>query len=1281
MKSPIRLYCFFLAVCLSYGTLIINCQSREISIINASWKFSLNDDPNSYKSNFDDSNWEVISLPHTWNNMDGQDGGDNYYRGTGWYRKSLHLNNVTGRSVFLKFNSVNLLAEVYVNDSLVGHHIGGYSAFIFEISKFVKSDFNNIIAVKVSNSAALKYAPLSADFTFCGGITRSVELWVTNNVLVSPMDYASPGVYITPENISQSYADINIKVLLGNYSNLNKTISESYIIKNALNVIVNSISAISTLSPQNDSLVSRSLSVLNPVLWKGMTNPYLYTLEVILKVDGNEVDRLSQKFGIRTIDADPDSGIYLNGKKYPLHGIAFHEDRKNKGRAISDIDRKEDLSILSETGLNYLRLAHYQHGQYTYNYCDSAGIVVWTEIPLVNETDTSNSNFSNNIKEQLKELIKQNYNHPSVCFWGLFNEKNNTNINATQLITALKNLAKSLDSKRFTVGAANQDDPQNKVPDLLSWNLYYGWYYGNITDINGSLSYLHFISPHTPIGLSEYGAGASIIHHEENPAKPIYDGDFHPEEYQNIFHEEHWKAIKERPYLWESSVWVGFDFASDKKSEGDSKGINDKGLVTRDRLIRKDAYFFYKANWSSSSVVYISSRRFTNRNVASTSIKIYSNNDSVQLFVNSKSYGFLKSSDHIFIKNTILDEGSNKIKAIGIKNGIYTKDSCIWNLDTSGLYKDIKINFETSSTSTPAGFIADKGDIYGSRGSDLTYGWNKDNTLNARERNLTVKKEFDTFNHLQYGGINNSWEIAVVNGKYLVNLACGDPAYFDSHHKLMIENKLMIDGITDAASPWLIATDTVSVTDGKLTVYPASGAINTKINYIHLTWIDSTYLTISTDQLSIGAESGSHASFDITSNTSWTIGSSQSWLTADIASGAGSAHITLTSGANTGITTRSATVTISAVGIANKTITVTQDGATPVLSVSTDHLSIGADSGSHANFDITSNTSWTIGSSQSWLTADIASGTGSAHITLTSGANTGITTRSATVTISSISAGNKTIAVTQDGATPILSVSTDQLYVGADSGSHASFDITSNTSWAIGSSQSWLTADIASGTGSAHITLTSGANTDIATRSATVTISAVGIANKTITITQFGTAPVLSVSTDQLYVGADSGSHASFDITSNTSWAITTNVDWMSLNLEDGSLDTTIIITVAGNIAEISRDALITISVNNVSSKSIGVTQSGKTTSAISEIKNSDLLIYPNPFSDQLTIVLQNASFKTFLEIYSIQGEVLFNLTLDKGMLSIDMNDYPAGLYTIKIISKEQVMTRKVLKQ
>ena len=851
MKKTILQYTLILSTSIYFGYTNSYSQSREIININDSWKYTLSDDSTLFEADYDDSGWDDIHLPHTWNNIDDQEGENNYYRGIGWYRKSLFIGATQNRRVFLKFNAANLLSEVYINGEFIGKHIGGYSAFIFDVTDKVLQNSENIIAVKASNDKNLKYAPLSADFTFCGGITRSVELLITNEVLISPLDYASPGIYITPSINSDKNANINIKAVVSNYTNSNTTITEDYYIKNANSNVINSLSTSCILQSGSDTILSRNMNITNPALWQGLKNPYLYKLEVILKVNNIIVDELTQTFGIRylgkvpgSLYASPDSGIYLNGNRYPLHGVAFHEDRVNKGKAISDQDRREDLDNLRETGLNYLRLSHYQHGQFTYDYCDSAGIIVWTEIPLIDVIDTSTSDFSENSKEQLRELIKQNYNHPSVCFWGLFNEIQSVenSPDATQLVTELNDIAKELDNTRFTVGASNQDISVNYVPDLFSLNLYYGWYYGTVTDFSIKTDEWHHNYSNSIIGISEYGAGASIKQHEENPGQPIHDSNYHPEEYQNYFHEEHWEAISQRPFIWESSIWVGFDFDSQKKNEGDTKGINDKGLITRDRSVKKDAYYFYKANWNAEPMIYITSKRFNQRNSSPVEVKVYSNIDSVRLEVNNVELQTI-ANDGVAKKWTSvhLKEGINKILAEGTINGSWIKDSCFWTYNSipdTIFPGEIQINFQPGGIEPPEGYLADTGAVFNDRGNGYSYGWEWDNSDNARIRSTEDDLTYKTLNHLQKESTDQTWEIALENGTYKVSLVSGDPLYFDSYHSIKVENKNILQGQPTAGNPFISATDTVAVTDGRLTLAPDSNSANAKINFIHITKIE-----------------------------------------------------------------------------------------------------------------------------------------------------------------------------------------------------------------------------------------------------------------------------------------------------------------------------------------------------------------------------------------------------------------------------------------------------------
>ena len=826
-------------------------QNRTTQDFNATWKFCKCDAISNSNSTFNDAAWDVVTTPHTWNALDGQDGGSNYFKGVGWYRKHFTPNSsFTGKRVFIKFNAVNLRSEVFINGNAVGTHVGGYSAFTYDITSLINLGVENVVAVKVNNSDTILAAPLEADFTFYGGITRNVELIIVDNAHISPLDFGSSGVYITQNNVSASQADINIKALVQNDYTTTKTITTNFYIKDAAGIIIKTLSSTASFITGELKAVTTNTTITNPILWNGLTNPYLYSVVTEIEIGGAIVDQIMQPLGIRYFSIDANQGFMLNGAPYKLHGVAHHEDRVDKGRAISDADRKQDLDILQEMGCTYLRLSHYQHGQYTYKYCDSVGIPVWTEIPMIDKVNGSQT-FTNNAQQQLKELIRQNYNHPSVIVWGLSNEITyKSGPDPAPLVQILETTAKQEDATRLTVSAAmNSNAALNFYSDAYSCNVYNGWYYNTYNDFGAWADNQHTMYPTSKFGVSEYGAGANTNQHEPlNPIEPLNYGQWHPEEYQALFHEAHWKQMLARPYLWSTSVWVGFDFSSDTRNEGLQPGINDKGMVTRDRLVKKDAFYFYKANWSSVPFVYITSRRFTTRYDSVLTAKVYSNCDSVSFKVNTTKLTTQKSTNHIYQwTNVRLVRGLNTITSIGYKNGIAVNhDTCYWQFN--GPYNitvapaAIQINFETTATVTPAGYLKDAGNLYGDRGNGYTYGWNQNITTNARERNVEAIKTFDTFIHMQLNNGFNYWEIEVPNGEYRVSIVAGEANYFDSYNAISAEGKLIIQEAVYSSKHHAYGSSIVDVTDGKLTIRPAtgSGASNAKIDFIHIDRISST---------------------------------------------------------------------------------------------------------------------------------------------------------------------------------------------------------------------------------------------------------------------------------------------------------------------------------------------------------------------------------------------------------------------------------------------------------
>ncbi|MGD0464515.1 MAG: glycoside hydrolase family 2 TIM barrel-domain containing protein [Tepidisphaeraceae bacterium] len=666
--------------------------------LNSDWKFIREDVPGAEQSMFDDSSWQSVTLPHTWNNLDGEDGGNDYYRGAGWYRRHLKLDSAELRkTLFLKFDGASSAAAVYVNGWPAGPpHRGMFSAFCYDITSLVNPSSDNVIAVRVTNAIDKDIPPTSAEFTFFGGIYRGVHLLAINPFSISPLDDASPGVYLKQMNVSADHADVQITTKLRNATTVDQQGNVTCDLLDASGKTIQSINTQMPVVASDSEDVVQWLSIDHPHLWNGRKDPYLYRVRVTVADATSVVDRVVQPLGIRFFAVDPDKGFLLNGQPYPLHGVNRHQDRLDKGWAITSREQEEDFNLIMEMGCNAIRLAHYQHAQEFYDLCDRGGLVVWAEACLVNSVTPSGA-FDDAARQQLRELIKQSYNHPSICFWCLFNElrdkkeKNQSEADGklmldhqVQLVGELNKLAHDLDPTRLTTAATNikPDHPLNAITDVLGFNIYDGWYAKTPDNWPPDLDKLHSALPQRGLAISEYGAGASVYQHELNPTQPKTDGLWHPEEWQCVVHEAAYKAMSRRPYLWGTFLWNMFDFASDGRHEGDHLGRNDKGLVTYDRNIKKDAFYFYKANWSDEPMVYITDRRFTPRNFDHSPVKVYSNCDSVELKLNGASLGSVSSADHIFIwPDATLVRGKNVFEADGIRDGRHYSDSCTIEFD------------------------------------------------------------------------------------------------------------------------------------------------------------------------------------------------------------------------------------------------------------------------------------------------------------------------------------------------------------------------------------------------------------------------------------------------------------------------------------------------------------------------------------------------------------------------------------------------------------------------
>jgi beta-galactosidase len=661
-----------------------NLFAREDMLLDSGWKFKLGESDGAANPKFYDKFWQTISVPHCWGWEDAQVGKE-YYQGPGWYRRNLNIGKPeAGKRYFLKFEAAGSAADVYVNGKFLGEHRGAFGAFTYEITDALSTNMN-ILAVRVSNAPQPDIAPLSGDFPVYGGLYRPVHLIVTGEENIALTDHGSPGVAWLQTSVSETQAVLDVNAEISNGTNKHiplKLVASIFDANNFLvtNVETEIVAATNMMSPYLLRIV-----LPDPHLWNGRADPYLYNAVVELRSTNEIMDSVEQQIGLRFYSVDPTNGFFLNGKPLRLHGIAKHQDRWNKGWAVSEEDLDEDISLIKEIGANIVRCAHYQHSDYFYSLCDRAGILVWAEIPQVNAIHDT-PEFENCSRNQLLDLIRQNINHPSIFVWSLFNEIGPGTDDPHRELQDLNNVAHSEDPTRPTIAATcTAVFPQmNKIPDLLGWNIYPGWYpgWGMKEDFGAILDKHRSDSRYGGICISEYGAGANVEQHEQSPKQPKADSQWHPEEWQNEVHEAAWAAIQARPFVWGSSLWNMFDFTSYFRREGNVEGVNDKGLVTADRKIKKDAFYFYKANWSDEPVLYITSRHFAERTNAITNVKIYSNSKKVELFLNGVSQGERNNGTNcVFIwKNIELKSGGNKIEAKAENYGTNLTDDCVWNL-------------------------------------------------------------------------------------------------------------------------------------------------------------------------------------------------------------------------------------------------------------------------------------------------------------------------------------------------------------------------------------------------------------------------------------------------------------------------------------------------------------------------------------------------------------------------------------------------------------------------
>ena len=684
------IHTFFTALLIGSGLTTIQAEGRQDTLLEGGWQFKLGEVSGAQLPEFEDGDWQTVSVPHCWGWEQAQKGDTNYYRGPGWYRHNLEVKPQPGKRYFLRFEAASLVANASINGQSLGAHRGGFGAFSFEITTNLSASGTNLLAVRGSNLWEPDIAPLSGDFNVYGGLYRPVHLIVTSAENFTLTDHGSSGVAWLQSSISETQVTLDVTAQISVGAKPLQSLNLVARIMDAENNEVASTSQTITPAPMMTAPYFAHLVVSNPHLWNGRKDPYLYRAVVELRSADSLVDSVEQPLGLRSYHVDPDVGFFLNGKRYPIYGVCRHQDRQGKGWAISRADMEEDLQLIKEIGATAVRCAHYQHSDYFYSLCDRAGILVWAEIPQVNTVHDS-PEFEATSRNQLLDLIRQNINHSSIFVWSLFNEIGNpTTEDPHRELQNLNKIAHGEDPTRPTIGATDREKyPQmNKIPDLLGWNIYPGWYGGakSLENFGAWLDQRRYASRSGGLCVSEYGAGANPAQHEENARQPKTNGQWHPEEWQAHVHEADWVAIKSRSFVWGSFVWNMFDFPSSGRHEGDIPAINDKGLVTIDRQIKKDAFYFYKANWSSEPTLYITGRRFTDRTNNLADVKVYSNLSKPTLWLNGTSIGSGNNrGDGVFIWKSIpLISGENQIEVrADDKEHHEITDKCIWKLKSS----------------------------------------------------------------------------------------------------------------------------------------------------------------------------------------------------------------------------------------------------------------------------------------------------------------------------------------------------------------------------------------------------------------------------------------------------------------------------------------------------------------------------------------------------------------------------------------------------------------------
>jgi beta-galactosidase len=702
------LFCFLMF----FSTQIFSqsLSSRNDSLINNNWKFTQQPTSDPFRADYDDSKWETVTIPHCFNNTDPYDDDNDYYRGIVWYRKKMAFNeSFKNKKLFLRFDGVNNITDVFVNGAFAGRHKGGYTAFNIDITSFVKPDGSeNVIALMVNNAPNLFVPPLDIGYTVYGGVYRNVHLITTEMCHFSMNDYGSSGVYVTMPNLWNQLPMINVKVKISNELSQHNNLTLSNRLFDNQNKLITTFKKEIFINGQQESVYEINSELIDhPYLWSPEI-PYLFRLETCIIENNQIIDSISNKVAFKEYYFDADMGFILNGKKYVLKGTNRHQDMMGKGSALSEADHERDLQIIKNMGCNFLRLAHYPQDPYVLKRADELGIFIWEEIPLVNYMNISDE-FVNNCGYMIREMIRQHYNHPSVILWGSMNEiflndyynkraqkitDSIYGVNVRKAEEKLDRIVREEDSSRYSTIAMHMSSDYDKykidvIPQVAGYNIYNGWYSGKVEEFGPTFDKKHAQKPNQVILVSEYGAESDLSVNTEHPTRLDNTG-----QYQRYFHESYLEQIKQRPYFAGTAIWNQFDFGNPNIG-GTISNINHKGMYTWDRK-PKDAYYLYKANWNPDPMVYIATRDWPIRKGIkgdSSTIDVYSNAKEVTLYVNGKSVGKKKTNG--IAKATwkvLLKDDKNKIIANAVVNKKLVTDTSFISYK---MYDTLLNNFES----------------------------------------------------------------------------------------------------------------------------------------------------------------------------------------------------------------------------------------------------------------------------------------------------------------------------------------------------------------------------------------------------------------------------------------------------------------------------------------------------------------------------------------------------------------------------------------------------------